>query len=139
MESVSRAVDLSVGHGEIFLISEVVASSGSQQSGVKHPREGSSVKLLGFVEEHDPVKRRATIALEGSSIEVDTGILAGEPLKSGMLYHIIGELIPSGEGLLMLRGRVSCDALGLDVDLFKQALAVRRSFLNELQSDGGRY
>ena len=93
--SVSRACDLSVSSGEIFLISEL--SYGCAQG----PQEGSSVKLLGRLEEHSPTTFQARLALDGHSIEINTRLLGGVVLREGYLYQFIGELESAEHGLYL--------------------------------------
>jgi hypothetical protein len=83
MTEVSRGCDLSVASGEILLLQEVVAGARPV---------GASVKLLGFLEELDPVARTAVLALEGATVKLSTELLASVPLVEGQLYHVIGEL-----------------------------------------------
>jgi hypothetical protein len=98
-------------------------------------REGASVKLLGMLTELDAIAHVARIELEDHSIQVNTNLLAGIPLTVGKLYHFIGELEPTqtmgNEDKVRLNSRVVCDASGLDVELWKRALEVRRTFLSE--------
>lgn len=83
MSEVSRGCDLSVSFGEVLLLSEVLA-------GVRDV--GSSVKLLGFLEQLDPAARCAMLTLDGAAVPLNIELLAGVPLMEGQLYHVIGEL-----------------------------------------------
>lgn len=89
MSEVSRGCDLSVSCGEVLLLSEVAA-------GVRDA--GASVKLLGFLEQLNPVVRSATLSLDGAAVVLNTELLAGVPLVEGQLYHVIGELEESESG-----------------------------------------
>jgi hypothetical protein len=113
----SRACDFSFSSGEILHIHEVI--SGKEC-------EGKSVKILGKLNNHKPLQHQASLELDGHSINVDTSNLSGIVLLEGTLYHLIGEVQNS-----RLVARVVCDATGLDVALWKEALEVRRVFLAE--------
>ena len=81
-EGVSRGCDLSVSSGEILHIHEVPTKGAA----------GKSVKLLGWLEKHEPRSCRGVLTLQGSSIDVDSSLLTGVGLVVGDLYHFIGEL-----------------------------------------------
>lgn len=63
MRATSRACEVSFKHGEIFHIHEILDIS-------SRPEIGSCVKLLGYIEDLQPISCRAKLSLEDDSIEV---------------------------------------------------------------------
>jgi len=105
--AVSRACDITFTSAEIFLIHEV-------QDRNTRPQIGTSLKLLGYIENFHPISCGARLFLDSSSIEVghnwiatsfpllfslfvytcqiDTRFIGGTIFEEDHLYNIIGEL-----------------------------------------------
>jgi len=149
----SRACDLSFGAGEIFHLHELAndpAVSPHLQGppAFDPPRAGHSVRVLGFLARIDLLRGTASLAMRGAFLTVDCSLLPPgcAALREGCLCQVLGEIVeaeeeeeeeeggclaPKGKKSLRLVARIVCDAEGLDVDLWEQALAVRRRFLLE--------
>mmetsp|Transcript_14275 Transcript_14275/g.18540 ORF Transcript_14275/g.18540 Transcript_14275/m.18540 type:complete len:130 (-) Transcript_14275:129-518(-) len=125
-KNVSRSCDLTFTTGVIYHIHEILDVS-------SRPNIGSSIKLLGQIEDHSPLNCRAILSLENHNIEINTKFLAGVRIPIGELCHIIGELEASDTipDSIQLNARVISSAQGLDVKLWNEALELRRQFLNE--------
>ena len=118
-----RVTDVSFSAGTIYHIHEVVRNV---------EMAGSSVKLLGLLRDHDPISMRATLVMDNDAISIDTTFIQEDTiLRENKLYHFIGELSvsPTNSIELQLRPRVVCDATGLDINLWKKGLEVRRKHL----------
>lgn len=105
-----------------------------------------SVRVTGVVSNVDAANARATIAHRGYELRIDLRLLDADSVSvtPNGSYSLIGELYHCGgatdlwgawthaapEGFeapwVALSVRVVVDATGLDMDLFEQALAVRR-------------
>jgi len=60
---------------------------------------------------------------------VDTSLVEPMAFNRGCMYHFIGE-VNIGEKIT-LRARIACCIDGMDMDLFNQALDIRRKYLQE--------
>jgi hypothetical protein len=90
---------------------------------------GSSVRVMGVLESFDPDASRGVIAMDGASLAVDVSLVPGaDPHRVGSMYQYIGEVDVRGADRT-LRARVARCVDGLDVEVYKRALQVRRKFL----------
>ncbi|GLD98089.1 hypothetical protein PINS_up006786 [Pythium insidiosum] len=111
----------SISHGEIVQIAEVLRDPRLQQS---------SVRITGKLETYDASSHVATVSFQGAQLTVETRICAldGVDLVVGSMYQFIGETYRSHTEI-RLRARVARNVDKLDIDLFLEALELRRKFL----------
>ena len=88
----------------------------------------ASVRVLGRLREYSPTSQRALVALHQCELEVDTSLLQGVALQEGCLLQVIGEL-SGAPPHCVLHARVARNVDGLDVELYRQAVQLRRQFL----------
>ena len=90
---------------------------------------GSSVRVMGVLESFDPDASRGVIAMDGASLAVDVSLVPGaDPHRVGSMYQYIGEVDIRGADRT-LKARVARCVDGLDIEVYKRALQVRRKFL----------
>ncbi|CAK4082346.1 unnamed protein product [Aphanomyces euteiches] len=87
-----------------------------------------SVRVTGRLESYNANKAMATITFQNSTIVVSTELLVNFEFVIGSLYQFIGETY-SDEGKLQLRARVGRNVDGLDIQMFMDALKLRREFI----------
>jgi len=110
-----------LAHGTIRTLQELCDTASNMH--------GSSVRVMGVLESFDPDASHAKIAMDGVSLAVDVSLVPGaDPHRVGSLYQYIGELDVRGTDKT-LRARVARCVDGLDVEVYKRALQVRRKFL----------
>ncbi|KAJ0401050.1 hypothetical protein ATCC90586_004155 [Pythium insidiosum] len=110
-----------ISHGEIVQIAEVLRDPRLQQR---------SVRITGKLESYDASNHIALVSFQGAQLTVETRICAleGVELAIGSMYQFIGETYRSHADV-RLRARVARNVDNLDIDLFLQALELRRKFL----------
>ncbi|KAL3665881.1 hypothetical protein V7S43_009305 [Phytophthora oleae] len=110
---------------EICQIAEVLADPQLQNR---------SVRITGRLETYDAQRKLAIISFQDVSMVVETQRLALENLRLqlGSMYQFLGETYASNQGgptEVRLVARVARNVDSLDIDLFLEALAMRRQFL----------
>jgi hypothetical protein len=83
---------------------------------------GSSVRVMGVLESFDPDASRGVIAMDGALVP------GADPHRVGSMYQYIGEVDMRGADRT-LKARVARCVDGLDIEVYKRALQVRRKFL----------
>ncbi|TYZ64151.1 hypothetical protein PybrP1_004444 [[Pythium] brassicae (nom. inval.)] len=112
---------------EIVQIAEVLATPALQQN--------RSVRVTGRLEAFDAGRALAQLSFQGAALTVDTRVLAtdGLALRVGSMYQFLGETHVThstpGASDVRLVARVARNVDSLDVNLFLEALALRRQFL----------
>ena len=110
-----------VSHGEVLHIGELLERGDAAN--------GTSVRVLGTLEDHDIAGARLRISHAGHSLAVDSSALGGIAVRPGELLQFIGEV--SVEPPPLLRARVMLRVDGLNIALFDKALQAQRAFLRE--------
>ncbi|OWZ19645.1 hypothetical protein PHMEG_0006074 [Phytophthora megakarya] len=110
---------------EICQIAEVLADPQLQNR---------SVRVTGKLETYDAQRKEATISFQDASMTVETQRMALENLRLqlGSMYQFLGETYATTKGdktEVRLIARVARNVDSLDIDLFLEALAMRRQFL----------
>ncbi|KAG1710322.1 hypothetical protein DVH05_017326 [Phytophthora capsici] len=110
---------------EICQIAEVLADPQLQNR---------SVRITGRLQTYDAQRKLAIISFQDVSMVVETQRLALENLRLqlGSMYQFLGETYASNQGgppEVRLVARVARNVDSLDIDLFLEALAMRRQFL----------
>ncbi|TMW67073.1 hypothetical protein Poli38472_012189 [Pythium oligandrum] len=113
-----------ITHGEIVQIAEVLRSPQLQNR---------SVRVTGRLESFDAARNLAVISFQGARMTVETNTMAmdGREMTVGSMYQFLGEThrIGGGPDDVRLRARVLRNVDNMDIDLFLQALELRRQFL----------
>ncbi|EQC34090.1 hypothetical protein SDRG_08300 [Saprolegnia diclina VS20] len=104
--------------GEICQIEEILRDNMSNRS----------VRVTGRLDAFDAATATASISFQSAAMKVATDQLVNVDLTIGSLYQFIGETyLHNGE--LRLRARVGRNVDGIDVQMFLDALKLRREFL----------
>ena len=123
--------------GEVLFLSEI-GEMGPQLV-------GRSVRTLGRLQKAEFASNTAEIALDGVALRVRTDLLGPDfPLVDGHLYEFLGEIerpaAPAAAAAaaaaqnvsgVQLLARIGRDVEGKDVELFRQAILLRRQFLQD--------
>uniref|UniRef100_K3WMX9 CST complex subunit Ten1 n=1 Tax=Globisporangium ultimum (strain ATCC 200006 / CBS 805.95 / DAOM BR144) TaxID=431595 RepID=K3WMX9_GLOUD len=95
--------------------------------------QNRSVRITGRLDAYDAQRNLARVSFQNAEITVDTRILSmdGLELRIGSMYQFLGETqhTSGGQDTVRLVARVARNVDSLDMDLFLQALALRRQFL----------
>ncbi|CAI5724556.1 unnamed protein product [Peronospora destructor] len=96
--------------------------------------QNRSVRITGKLEAYDAQLQVATVSFQNVSMTVETQRLAFENLRLQLnsMYQFLGEtytIKKEGEMKVRLVARVARNVDSLDIDLFLEALAMRRQFL----------
>ena len=78
---------------------------------------------------HDITTSELKVCEDGCELVIDTSLVEPMAFNRGSLYHFIGEV--SINEKITLRARIACCIDGMDMDLFNQALDIRRKYLQE--------
>ena len=78
---------------------------------------------------HDIEKSQLKICEDGLEGLIDTSLVEPMAFNKGSMYQFIGELHCSER--LILRARIACCIDGMNMELFNQALDIRRKYLKE--------
>ena len=78
---------------------------------------------------HDITTSELKIFEDGCELIIDTSLVEPMAFNRGSLYQFIGEVNVSEK--ITLRARIACCIDGMDMDLFNQALDIRRNYLQE--------
>ncbi|KAH7468485.1 hypothetical protein PRIC1_010413 [Phytophthora ramorum] len=110
---------------EICQIAEVLADPQLQNR---------SVRITGKLEAYDAQRKTAEVSFQNVAMTVETQRLAlgNLRLQIGSMYQFLGETYSSNQGgqtRVRLVARVARCVSTLDIDLFLEALAMRRQFL----------
>ncbi|KAG6622282.1 CST complex subunit TEN1 [Phytophthora cinnamomi] len=110
---------------EICQIAEVLADPQLQNR---------SVRITGRLAAYDAQRKLATVTFQDVSMTVETQRMAlgNLRLQIGSMYQFLGETYSSnqaGQTEVRLVARVGRNVDSLDIDLFLEALAMRRQFL----------
>ncbi|OZJ02520.1 hypothetical protein BZG36_04263 [Bifiguratus adelaidae] len=121
-----------VPHGDIVFLDEI------EKDIVKW--SGRMVRVLAVLESYDPQENRASIELEGYRLAVDTSLLGVFSYHLNSLYQWIGELHVNNnkathEESLILHARIMSNSDGLDIQLYRKAVQLRREYYNKKEND----
>mmetsp|Transcript_11443 Transcript_11443/g.13119 ORF Transcript_11443/g.13119 Transcript_11443/m.13119 type:complete len:117 (-) Transcript_11443:370-720(-) len=109
-------------HGEIVLVNELVAT----------PEKFHCVRVVGRITSYHPEKNSLVCvdptATEECVLEVNVAKLGPLAVSPGDLYLFIGE-INRDFGKCLLHARVCSNVRGLDMNMYKRALQIRRKSL----------
>ncbi|KAK3718269.1 hypothetical protein QZH41_013177 [Actinostola sp. cb2023] len=112
-----------ISSGEILSLNEVLKLDKSDI--------GKSVRTWGRVLSHDIRSSQVKIKDGTKELTVDTAFVEPFAFIRGSMYNFIGELICLAGIPVSLKARTATCIDGMDMNLFKQALDVRRRFLQE--------
>ncbi|KAF0684113.1 Aste57867_23900 [Aphanomyces stellatus] len=104
--------------GEIMHIDEVLRENALHRS----------VRVTGRLDAYDANKSLAALSFQNATIVVSTELLVNFDFMIGSMYQFIGETY-AHEGKLQLRARVGRNVDGLDIQMFTDALKLRRDFI----------
>ncbi|OQR90567.1 hypothetical protein THRCLA_22535 [Thraustotheca clavata] len=104
--------------GEIVQIDEILRDN----------MRDRSVRVTGRLDSFDASQRTASISFQNSSMKVTTELLSNVELNLGSLYQFIGETYEQN-GELRLKARIGRNVDGLDIQMFLDALKIRREFI----------
>ena len=78
---------------------------------------------------HDITTSELKVCEDGCEFVIDTSLVEPMAFNRGSLYQFIGEV--NMDEKMILRARIACCIDGMDMDLFNQALDIRRKYLQE--------
>lgn len=78
---------------------------------------------------HDITNSQLKICADGCEMLIDTSLVEPMAFNRGSMYQFIGEIHANEK--LTLRARIACCIDGMDMELFNQALDIRRKYLQE--------
>ena len=78
---------------------------------------------------HDILKSQLRISADGLEMVIDTSLIEPMAFNKGSMYNFIGEIYCHEK--LILRARIANCIDGMDMELFNEALDVRRKYLQE--------
>lgn len=78
---------------------------------------------------HDISTSELKVCEDGCELVIDTSLVEPMAFNRGSLYQFIGEVNINEK--ITLRARIACCIDGMDMDLFNQALDIRRKYLQE--------
>ena len=78
---------------------------------------------------HDITTSQLKICSDGYEMLIDTSLVEPMAFNRGSMYQFIGEICINEK--LTLRARIACCIDGMDMELFNQALDIRRKYLKE--------
>lgn len=78
---------------------------------------------------HDISTSELKVCEDGCELVIDTSLVEPMAFNRGSLYQFIGEVNMNEK--ITLRARIACCIDGMDMDLFNQALDIRRKYLQE--------
>ncbi|GLJ44329.1 hypothetical protein SUGI_0928200 [Cryptomeria japonica] len=92
---------------------------------------GASLRITGRLQEFSVETAVAVIADEGATFRIDTQNLRDINFRIGSLYQFIGELfiqpdLPPDQAIL--QARVGRNVDGMDINLYRNSLELRRRF-----------
>ena len=79
--------------------------------------------------DHDITKSQLKVCNEGCELIIDTSFVEPMAFNRGSLYQFIGEVDINEK--MVLRARIATCIDGMDMELFNQALDIRRKYLQE--------
>ncbi|CAH0516708.1 unnamed protein product [Peronospora belbahrii] len=96
--------------------------------------QNRSVRITGRLDTYDAQLKVATVSFQNVSMTIETQRLALENLRLqlGSMYQFLGEtyvMTKEGQTEVRLVARVARNVDSLDIDLFLEALTLRRQFL----------
>jgi len=91
--------------------------------------DGKSVRTWGRAKAHDITTSELKVYEDGCELVIDTSLVEPMAFNRGSMYQFIGEVNISER--IVLRARIACCIDGMDMDLFNQALDIRRKYLKE--------
>ena len=80
---------------------------------------------------HNIADQVVEIKDSGQELIICSNLIEPVAFQIGHLYQFIGEMTDTGRDSLVLRARVAICVDGLDMNLFQQALDIRRKYLGE--------
>ena len=78
---------------------------------------------------HDITSSQLKVCQDGCELIIDTSLVEPMAFNRGSLYQFIGEIDINEK--MILRARIACCIDGMDMELFNQALDIRRKYLQE--------
>ena len=78
---------------------------------------------------HDLIKSQLKVCEDGCEIIIDTSLVEPMAFNRGSMYQFIGEI--NVDEKLTLQARIATCIDGMDMELFNQALEIRRKYLKE--------
>jgi len=78
---------------------------------------------------HDITTSQLKICSDGCEMLIDTSLVEPLAFNRGSMYQFIGEICINEK--LTLRARIACCIDGMDMELFNQALDIRRKYQKE--------
>ncbi|RLN09248.1 uncharacterized protein C2845_PM11G16770 [Panicum miliaceum] len=103
--------------------------------GVKNYRRGISSGNRGLsLQSYDVDSATAVIQDGGVSLKVDTQNLRDISFRTNSAYQFIGELLIHADNEAILQARIGRNVDGLDLNLYQQALLIRRQHETKLRN-----
>ncbi|XP_072960945.1 CST complex subunit TEN1 [Typha angustifolia] len=97
-------------------------------------KQGASLRVAGKLQSYSVDTAIAVITDGGASLMIDTHHLRDKGFRLGSIYQFIGELLIQPDNHATLQARVGRNVDGMDLNLYKQSLQLRRQFESELLS-----
>ncbi|PFX26836.1 CST complex subunit TEN1-like [Stylophora pistillata] len=91
--------------------------------------DGKSVRTWGRAVAHNMARSQLKVSDEGIELIIDTSYVEPIAFNRGSLYQFIGEVYVYDN--IILRARIATCIDGMNMDLFNQALDIRRKYLKE--------
>lgn len=110
-----------ISSGQILRIKELIHLGASL--------DGKSVRTWGRALTHNIARSQLKVCDEGIELIIDTSFVEPTAFNRGSLYQFIGEVYVSEN--IILRARIATCIDGMDMNLFNQALDIRRKYLQE--------
>ncbi|XP_032236127.2 CST complex subunit TEN1 [Nematostella vectensis] len=111
-----------ISSGRILSVKEVIELGPSLQ--------GNSVRTWGRVISHDLSTSHVQIKDGTQELTINTALVEPLAFVRGSLYHFIGEANRAGNTTI-IKARIAGCIDGMDMELFQQALKMRRQYLGK--------
>ncbi|EMS68373.1 hypothetical protein TRIUR3_09222 [Triticum urartu] len=97
-------------------------------------KQGASLRVTGILQSYDLDSAVAVIQDGSARLKIDTQHLRDISFRSGSMFQFIGELLIRPNNDAILQARVGRNVDGLDLNLYRQSLIVRRQHEAKLLS-----
>ncbi|KAF6986750.1 hypothetical protein CFC21_004470 [Triticum aestivum] len=97
-------------------------------------KQGASLRVTGILQSYDLDSAVAVIQDGSARLKIDTQHLRDISFRSSSMFQFIGELLIRPNNDAILQARVGRNVDGLDLNLYRQSLIVRRQHEAKLLS-----